>query len=236
VLNGIRDSIALVIPYQRPFLKHKTFLPILILLTSIFTTSQADTDREQHWDVYFSPNYVAAKNLSFDQGAEVELNDRTGWRLGFGFNFTNHVSGDLVFSTGSGSYAVKTIDKEGKAIEYSNNMYSSSMMIGMTYNIIDGPFTPYISGNIGATFADTGIHDGGGYESCYYDPWYGYTCGIYKTTKTSTEFSYGGSAGLRYDLENQLFLKAGVGVNVVNFNSDNTPLFTIYQLTIGSRF
>ena len=52
---------------------------------------------------------------------------------------------------------MKTIDKDGNAIEYSNNMYSSSMMIGMTYNIIDGPFTPYISGNIGATFADTGI-------------------------------------------------------------------------------
>jgi len=222
--------------YQRSFLKNNQLLAVLILLASSFTTSQADSDREQHWDVYFSPNYVTAKTLSFNNDVQVDLNERTGWSLGFGFNFTNHVSGDFVFSSSNGSYSVKTTDDKGQPLEYSNNMYSSSMLIGMTYNIIDGPFTPYISGNIGINFADTGINDGGGYESCYYDPWYGYTCGIYETTKTSTEFSYGGSVGLRYDLENQLFLKAGVGVNVVNFNSNNTPLFTIYQLTIGSRF
>ena len=217
-------------------MKYNRSLSILFFLISTLTTSQADTDREQQWEVYFSPNYVAAKTLSFDQGAQVELNDRTGWSLGFGFNFTNHVSGDFVFSSGNGSYAVKTVDDMDQPVEYSNNMYSSSMMIGMTYNMIDGPFTPYISGNIGATFVDTGIRDGGGYDSCYYDPFYGYVCGVYETTKTSTEFAYGASVGLRYDLKNQLFLKAGVGVSVVNFNASNTPLFSIYQLTIGSRF
>jgi len=220
--------------YKRPFLKRTTFLSILILVTSLFTTSYADADREQHWDVYFSPNYTAAKILSFENNVQVDLNDRAGWSLGFGFNFTNHVSGDLIFSTGSGNYTVKGATDSGKPI--SDNMLSSSMTIGMTYNIIEGPFTPYISGNIGATFVDSRLPDGGGYESCYYDPLYGYTCGIHKTTKTSTEFSYGGSVGLRYDLENQLFLKAGVGVNVVSLGSNNTPLFTMYQLTVGSRF
>jgi len=213
----------------------KNMLKVVMLATMV-SALHADTKREQHWDVYFSPNYVSAKTLSFDNDVQVDLNDRTGWSLGFGFNFTNHVSGDFVFSSGNGSYAVKTTDQDGNPVEYSNNMYSSTMSLGMTYNIIDGPLTPYLSANIGVTFADTGIRDGGGYESCYYDPWYGYVCGIYETTKTTTELSYGGSVGLRYDLDNQLFLKAGIGVNVVNFSSNNTPLFTVYQLSIGSRF
>lgn len=217
-------------------MKNNITITTLAVLLSTVTTSQAGSDREQNWDVYFSPNYVASKTLSFDQDAQVDLNDRTGWSLGFGFNFTNYISADLVFSSSNGSYAVKSIDDTGAPVEYSNNMYSSSMMAGMTYNILKGPFTPYISANIGGTFVDTGIRDGGGYESCYYDPWYGYVCGIYETTKSSTEFSYGAGAGLRYDLKNKLFLKAGVGVNVVGFNSNNTPLFTIYQLTVGSRF
>jgi len=96
--------------------------------------------------------------------------------------------------------------------------------------------TPYISGNFGVSFVDTGIKDGGGYDSCYYDPFYGYVCGVYETTKTSTDFTYGASIGLRYDFENKLFVKGGMGVNVVNFDSKETPVFTTYQLTVGSIF
>ena len=209
---------------------------IVILLLAATSQLLADADREQAFDIYFSPNYIASKTLHFDNDVDVSLNDRSGWSFGVGFNFTNHVSADIIFSSSNGNYAVSTKNEKGEDIAYSTNMYSSAMTLGMTYNIIDGPFTPYISGNVGMSFVDTGVKDGGGYESCYYDPWYGYTCGIYETTKTMVEFTYGASAGLRYDFENKLFVKGGVGVSVVNFNANNTPYFTVYQLSIGSRF
>ena len=211
-------------------------LYILALLLGLQSLLFADSQREQHWEVYFSPNYVNSKTLTFDNDAKVLLNDRTGWNLGFGFNFTDNVSAEIVFGTGSGNYAVSTTEDDGTPLEYSNTMYSSSMVVGMTYNIIDGPLTPYISGNFGVSFVDTGIKDGGGYDSCYYDPFYGYVCGVYETTKTSTDFTYGASIGLRYDFENKLFVKGGMGVNVVNFDSKETPVFTTYQLTVGSIF
>ena len=214
----------------------KQHMKLLLLLLSTHLTLLADADREQRWEVYFSPNYVASKTLTFDNDVKVALNDRSGWSLGFGFNFTDNVSAEIIFGTGTGNYAVATTTDDGKPYEYSNTMSSSSMLIGMTYNVIDGPFTPYISGNFGASFVDTGVKDGGGYESCYYDPWYGYVCGVYETTKTSTDFTYGASIGLRYDFDNKLFVKGGMGVNVVNFDSKETPLFTTYQLTVGSIF
>ena len=214
----------------------KNSLIISLLIFTSYATLLADADREQHWEVYFSPNYVASKTLTFDNDVKVALNDRSGWSLGFGFNFTDNVSAELVFGTGTGNYAVATTTDDGKPYEYSNTMTSSSMVIGMTYNIIDGPFTPYVSGNFGASFVDTGVKDGGGYDTCYYDPFYGYVCGVYETTKTSTDFTYAGSVGLRYDLENKLFLKAGIGANIVNFDSKESAVFTVYQLTVGSVF
>ena len=214
----------------------KQYTKLLLILLTTHLTLLADANREQHWEVYFSPNYVASKALTFDNDVKVALNDRSGWSLGFGFNFTDNVSAEIIFGTGTGNYAVATTTDDGKPYEYSNTMTSSSMVIGMTYNVIDGPFTPYISGNFGASFVDTGIKDGGGYESCYYDPFYGYVCGVYETTKTSTDFIYGASIGLRYDFDNKLFVKGGMGASIVNFDSKETPVFTTYQLTVGSIF
>ncbi len=210
-------------------------LLLLGLLTDSMANSAEDAKKAQKWEVYLSPNYIATKNLSFDGNTELDLNDRTGWGFGIGFNFTEYASADLLFSSSNGSYAVSSVDTNGVPINYNNNMYSSSVSLGMTYNIIDGPFTPYVSGNIGMTFMDSGVVDGST-TGCWYDPWLGEVCGTAVSTKTTTEFSYGASVGVRYDFQNLLFVKGGVGLNVVDIDSNNTPYFTIYQLMIGSKF
>lgn len=211
-------------------------LVLLGLLTDSMANSEEDAKKAQKWEVYFSPNYVASKNLSFDGNTELDLNDRTGWSFGIGFNFSEYVSADVLFSSSNGSYSVSSVDTNGDPVNYSNNMYSSTVSLGMTYNIIDGPFTPYVSGNIGMTFIDSGVPDGTGTVGCWYDPWYGEICGTTTPTKTTTEFSYGASVGVRYDFQNLLFVKGGVGLNVVDLGSNNTPSFTVYQLMIGSKF
>jgi len=42
--------------------------------------------------------------------------------------------------------------------------------------------------------------------------------------------------GVRYDFENNFFLKAAVGTNIIDYNSKNSADFTIYQITLGSTF
>ena len=210
------------------------FIPLLLMLIPINT--YAEKIREQQFEVYFAPYYVASTTLNFKKNTQLVLNERTGWSLGLGFNFTDNVSGEVMFSSSSGKYTVNTLRDDGTPYQYIEEAEYSSLLVGMTYNIMEGSFTPYISGNLGISFVDTGIADGGGYQSCWYDPWYGYICGTYETTKTTTQFSLGASTGVRYDFDNKLFVKGGVGVNMTYFNSSSLPYFLTGQLFVGSRF
>ena len=213
----------------------KSYSTILIMMT-LSTTVLAEKVREQQFEVFFAPYYVASKELTFDNDALLVLNEHVGWSLGLGFNFTDKVSGELQFSTGSGKYAVSAVRDDGTQHQYIEEMDSSSLMVGMTYNLFDDAFTPYVSGNLGISFVDTGVADGGGYPSCWYDPWYGEVCSTYETTKTTTQLSFGASTGVRYDFDNELFVKGGVGVNIVTFNSSSLPYFLTGQIAVGSRF
>lgn len=207
------------------------------LIFLLFTTSQAAGNREGTWQVSFTPHYVASKSLRFGDKGSVDFNDRSGWGLGVGYNFTDHVSLDLDFTSSNGSYNGSVNESNGSVSNYSGNMYSSSIDLALTYNILKSNFTPYLSADIGSSFIDSGIPTGNYYGGTCYDPWYGYyyQC-VDAETHTTTKFHYGAGAGLRYDFKNRLFLKGGVNVDLLDFNSDQTPYFIDYRISIGTTF
>lgn len=215
-------------------MRQLSLLILIMMITAI--TLNAEKIRQQQFELFFAPYYVSSTSLDFKKDAQLVLNERTGWSLGLGFNFTDHASAEVMFSSSSGKYVVNSLRDDGTSYEYIQEADYSALLVGMSYNILEGAFTPYVSGDFGISFVDTGIADGGGYPSCWYDPWYGSVCGTYETTKTTTQFSLGGSTGVRYDFDNKLFVKGGIGVNVTYFNSKNLPYFLTGQLFVGSRF
>jgi len=212
-------------------------LTLFLLTYLLFSPLSAESDREGTWQFTFTPQYVASKSLSFGDKGNIDFNDRTGWGFGVGYNFINYVSLDLNFMSTNGSYNGSVNESNGTTSNYSGNMYSSSIDLALTYNILDDNFTPYISANVGSSFIDSGVPTGNFYGGTCYDPWYGYyySC-VDAETHTTTKFHYGAGAGLRYDFENRLFIKGGVNANVLDFNSEQFPYFISYQLSIGTTF
>lgn len=212
------------------------FTRIFLLLLMSVTLLMARSEREGHWQLTLNPTYTASKTLNYANNDKVEINDRTGWGFGIGYNFNAHFNVDLNFNSSSGSYVVNYRDVNNTQQHLKGNLYSSSTDIRLTYNIMDDDFTPFIALNIGSTFVDSGIATGDYYYGCYpgyyYYPW----CGTFAETHTTTSFRYGGSAGVRYDLKNELFFKGAVNVNMLDFNSDNSPYFISYDVTIGMMF
>ncbi len=213
------------------------FITLFLLTCLMVWPASAESDREGAWQVTFTPQYVASRSLSFGDKGDIDFNDRSGWGFGIGYNFSTYVALDLTFMSTNGSYNGTANESNGSVTQYSGNMYSSSVDLALTYNIMDDDFTPYISANIGSSFIDSGVTTGNYYEGTCYDPWYGYwyPC-VDAQTYTTTKFHYGAGAGLRYDFENRLFIKGGVNVNVLDFDSDQFPYFVTYQLSIGSTF
>lgn len=207
---------------------------IIMVMTVFLTASGAATsDRAGKWEIFFAPMWMNDIKFDGNNGSSADINGRSGVGFGFAYNINNNIEVGMLFNASSGSYTATVIDEEDEEGKYNSTMYSSSLAVSAAYNFLDGPLTPYVGVNIGSTFIDSNIPTGDEYIGCWYDPWLGYVCAGYSDTYTSTNFSYGADAGLRYDTD-ELFFKLGIGKNYID--ASDTLDVTLYTLIFGFKF
>ena len=71
---------------------------------------------------------------------------------------------------------------------------------------------------------------------CYWDPWYGYICGVAQPTKSGTFLSYGVGGGLRWDVNQWLFFRGAARQQWIDLPNTGVPSFTIFKLDVGFKF
>lgn len=216
---------------------------VTLLFFILFWMSTANAwafkdSRDDKWAFFLAPQFTNSKLLQFDNGAEADINERSSLGFGFGYNVNKHVELSLTFSSSSANYTgTRVLDNASKTTEkFAANLYTSSLDFSFTYNLFSTPFTPYISGNFGSTYIDSGIPTGEIGTACWWDPWWGYICTPTAQTYTATKLSYGASAGLRYDFNRKLYIKGGITQTYLDLNSSNTADFTSYQFIFGFMF
>ena len=214
-----------------------------IALLSSNAHAYKDT-RAEKWQFYLAPQFTNSKLLQFDNGAEADINEHSTWAFGIGYNINEHIELNLAFSAGNSNYSGTRIidntpedpDNPNGPQDFTANLYTSTMKFDFTYNLLKSDFTPFIGANIGSTFIDSGVPTGNITTGCWWDPWWGYVCFPTAQTYTSTEFTYGASLGVRYDINSKLFIKAGASMNYLDINSSNSADFTTYQFAFGLMF
>jgi hypothetical protein len=208
-------------------MKRLLLIPAATALLSL-SLSASEANRAEKWEFYLAPQYADGVTINYGGGDSTKINSMSSLLWGFGYNFDNHLNAGVTFNSASGNYKGTYVDSGGTTQTITSSMYTSSINIALTYNLLQGNFTPYVTGNFGLTYIDSGIPSGSGY-TC----WWGY-CGTYQTSYTTTQFNYGGQVGVRYDFPNALFLKAGVGLNWINIQGD--PSLTLYNFAVGFKF
>lgn len=213
----------------------------LLLITLALTSfkAQAFTDsRVDKWEFFLAPQFTNSKVLQFEGGAEADINERSSLGFGFGYNVNANVELDVQFSSSTGNYTTTAMPENPieLPIKGSASLYTSNINFGFTYNLVKGPFTPYVSANLGYTYIDSGIPTGDIGTYCYYYPYYGYVCTPIAETYTSSEFNYGAGIGLRYDFNRKIYIKGDVNQNYLDINSSNTADFTTYRFIFGFMF
>jgi hypothetical protein len=211
------------------------------MLTAVCSPSYADagsaSNREGKWEMYFSPNYVNSSTLDGEGGSSADINGDLGWLFGFAYNLNEKFALGFEFGWNSVSYTANRAYGAGLVDRAGGTLDTSGTRLYATYNFMAKRFTPYVTGNIGWTWIDTNVPSGPPSTSCWYDPWLGYICSGYQPTYTTTEFTYGGSLGLRFDVSNNVFLRGSVGEQWLDVNTGGgTPSFTNYRLDIGFLF
>ena len=175
-------------------------------------TAVAQNDRSDMWEFGLIISDMSSEALSADMGSSIAIDGDTGFGLSVAYNISNRFAVGADFIWSSAKYtAVLTPDGPGIPEVINHKMDLFTYTFTGTWNLLDGPLTPYLEANYGWTNIDSNIADQPPITGCWWDPWWGYVCDTFYSTYSKTRTSYGGAAGLRWDSGNGWTLKASYG-------------------------
>lgn len=184
-------------------------------------------ERETGWDFGFDVLYQFSKDIRFDGGSFLDVEDDLGVALSFGYRFNPkwELQFSLDWNDVDYSGRLESADLPPQvAVNISGSMESFVPRINGVYNFIDGPLTPYISAGIGWAFIDTNIPTGRANFGCWWDPWWGQICGSYQPTKDVDAFTYQLGGGVRWDLADTFSLRLSYEKTWLDLdNATSTP-------------
>ena len=210
----------------------------LLLLMTVSGLAQAQMTsgfgRTGMWEFSVQTRYSWAKDFSGDNGTALKVEDDLGWGFGFGYNVNEALNIGFAFSWHSANYTATYVsDTDPTDLQYySNRLDTSTFGLTTDYQVGKGRIKPYASGNLGWTMLDSNIYAGVG-GGCYWGP-FGYVCSTYPTTYGATKFSYGLGAGLRFELTQKAFLRAGYEHNWIDLSGYSGN--DIMRIDIGTIF
>jgi outer membrane assembly lipoprotein YfiO len=197
--------------------------------------------RKGRYEVTLQPRYAASKDIDGAGGSKVALDPGYGFGVGFGYNFTDKIALHLDGSWNSSDYqaTIATTDSGGTptgTTTASGTLDIFTAALDLTYYILDGPLTPFLTGGIGWTHVDSNIPSGPPQGACWYDPWYGYVCTSYQNTYTKDYLSYNLGLGARWDVKSGFFLRGSAGWQWIDLGQPGTTEFLGGRLDLGYMF
>ena len=213
-------------------------LRTLFLITALLAAAaaQAQSTRGNKSEFYLAPVFTDGKNYTFEGGSSARTDTGYGLTLGYAFNFDQHKSAGIEVGWGSQDYRATVAGSDGSRANVNGSLDTWTVRFLGTYNLMEGNFTPFVTGGLGWTYIDTNIPTGLPQNVCWYYPWYGTSCASYVPTATSTKFSYNAGLGLRMEM-GKGFLRAMVNEQWMDFGgSYGSSSVTQYRIDFGVKF
>ena len=193
-------------------------LLILVAALALSSTAAAQQDRDQMWEFGVLINDMSSESLSGEMGSSLDIDGSTGYGLSLGYNFTNRLSLSGEFSWNTPDYKAVIVPDNGiglpQVIDYELDVFSYSLK--GTFNLLEGPITPFLEAGFGWTEIDSNIADQPPTTGCWWDPWWGYVCDTFYSTYSKTREGYSYAGGVRFDMNNGMTLKASYGVQEIS--------------------
>lgn len=192
-------------------------------------------DRSGTWDVILRTNYFEDTTIDGSNGSEAELDSDFGFGFGLTYNFSSRFSLGAEFDWASIDYDATVPSESGSGdFVYKSELDLTSFQMAATYYFTDGVVQPFAVGLLGGTYYDTNIQDGEASGVCWWDPWWGYYCAVDVPTRDGTEFSYGVGLGLRWNINDQYFMRGQYSRSWLDVGgSAGTPDFDIWRIEFG---
>ena len=191
---------------------------IVIAALGLSTTAFAQNDRGGMWEFGALVFNQSSVDLNGADDSSLDIEDTLAFGIGLAYNFNSHFSLGGELSWSSPDYTATIIPDDGVGIpeELRHELSVFSYGLKGTFNLLDGPFTPYIEAGLGWANVDSNIASQPPVTGCWWDPWWGYICDTFYNTYSKTREYYSGALGLRYDMDNGMSLKGSYGIQEVS--------------------
>ena len=199
-----------------------SFLAVLLLSSQAFAQGSflpRSMDRAGTWEVGFTVFDQDSEFVEGREGSNADFSSDTGFGFTFGYNFDNHfyLGGDFLWA--EPRYTATIVDENLNPAVISHKATFFTSQLRGTYNVLEGPLTPYIDGGLGFTYVDSNVVDGPGGNVCWWDPFWGWVCRPVYSTYDDTRFSWSVGAGVRWDATPGFTLRGGYTLNTVDLSS-----------------
>jgi len=215
----------------------KLVLTVMLIAMAPLAWSQGafrygSDERAERWDFSIAINFQDSESLSGPGDLSLVIDDDWGLGFNFAYNFTNHWALGFDINWLSPSYTLSGTTEDDGFQTVRHNMDMFNGLLTGTFNLLEGPITPFANLSVGFSYLDSNIKDGPGY--CYPDWYWGWVC--YSSSHDTTELNYGGGLGLRWDINRDMFLRASYSIMYIDIGNTSAPNFGIGRMEIGWRF
>jgi len=195
-------------------------------------------NEDRPWETRLGANYQTTTDVDFDGGTTAEFNSNLGFLVGIGYDLSDHFEVGANFSYYERDFDANIAgDVPGEVFPVSGGIDAMGAMFDLTYNLMSGPFTPFLVAGAGWNWVDTNIPSEPPQVGCWWNPWYGYICSGFQETKTVDGFTYQLGAGLRYRMNDSFSFSGSYRMSWVDFpKATGTPAFDGFQLVLGWGF
>ena len=187
-------------------------LACLALLLAVPASAQEKSRRGGQWEISLDGRYTGPRDVTASGGSKVEIEDDLGWGFGFDFHINRNFSLGAGFTWRSANYLATIVDANDPSVtqQIPSVFDMSTFGVRGSWNVLDGPLTPYVNGSYGWLLIDSNIY-AGSTVGCWWYPWYGYVCGPISTTYGASTWSATIGAGVRWEPSRSsgFFMKGG---------------------------
>ena len=219
----------------------RALLVTLIFLLPALTAAQGfgSQNRAQSWDFAIGAIYQGSESVGGEESSSLNVDNAWGFGFNIGYNFNSRLalSLDLDFLRPDYTAILTPEDPNDEPLRIDHRLSQFNGRFKGTFNLMEGPLVPYIEAGAGWTYVDSNVADGPPQTGCWWHPWWGYICSNFYQTFSSTETTYGGGLGIRYELRGGAFVKASYNYWKLNSggNSDDFNLASA-RLEYGWNF
>lgn len=181
--------------------------------------------------------YQDSTDISFDGGSKISLEQDWGLALTFGYRFNEHLELGFSLDWQQADYTAHLQSGlvPGVTADVRGDLEAWTPRIWVNYDFMKGPISPYVNGGIGWSFVDTNIPNSRVQVGCWWDPWWGYICTPYQSTKSVDDFVYQAGVGVRWHMADAFTLRLAYEKHWFDYGkASSTPDFD--QIKLGFAY